>query len=186
MTGDETNSAEGLRDIGSYFFDWLQCIVFALLFVVALFTFIGKPMEVNQISMNPTLYEGDRLVVSNLFYTPDNGDIVVFAKKTYDDGTPLVKRIIATAGQTVEIDTDEGIVAVDGIVLDEPYINEATKTIYDVNFPLTVPDGYVFVMGDNRNHSKDSRSSAVGLVDTREVLGKVVAVMLPASNFKIF
>lgn len=186
MTENEVSSSKERLALGDYLFDWLQCIVFALLLVIAVFTFIGKPMEVNQVSMNPTLWEGDRLIVSDMLYTPDNGDIVVFAKNTYEEGTPLVKRIIATAGQTIDIDPNNGIVTVDNVALNEPYIAEPTKTIFDVEFPLTVPEGYVFAMGDNRNHSKDSRFSTIGLVDTREILGRVIAVIMPASHFEIF
>jgi len=186
MTGSSAEQASEGMGVAGYLFDWLQCIVFALLLVLGIFTFAGKPMEVNQVSMNPTLYEGDRLIVSNLMYSPKNGDIVVFSKQTYEAGTPLVKRIVAMDGQTVDIDIESGTVTVDGIVLDEPYIAEATKTVYDVAFPLEVPEGKVFVMGDNRNRSKDSRYKAVGLVDTQEILGKVVAVILPTEHFKIF
>lgn len=179
-------STEERSNIIDYIFDWIQCIVFAIVLVIAIFTFIGKPMEVNQISMNPTLYEGDRLVVSSLMYTPENGDIIVFSKLSYEDATPLVKRIIASGGQTIDIDPTRGTVTVDGEILDEPYINELTQTVYEIGFPLTVPEGYVFAMGDNRNHSKDSRSAEVGFVDTREILGEVKALILPITHFEIF
>lgn len=186
MEEKQEEKREEKTSFAEFVFEWLQCIVFAMVLVIFIFTLIGKTMEVNNISMNPTLYDGDRLVVSSLLYTPSNGDIIVFATKTYEDGKPLVKRVIALGGQTVDIDARAGTVTVDGEVLDEPYINDFTYTLYEVEFPLTVPEGFVFVMGDNRNHSADSRSTAVGMVDEREIFGGVKAVMLPLSNFKIF
>lgn len=173
----------GLSD---YLYDWLGSVVFALMLVVSIFTFIGHQVEVHQTSMNPTLYEGDRVFVLSLGYTPTIGDVVVFSKQTYDDGTPLVKRIIAKEGQTVDIDPDLGTVSVDGRILVEDYIADgSTNPIHDVEFPVTVPDGCVFVLGDNRNVSKDSRMSTVGFIDEKEILGKVVAIFTPISRFRI-
>jgi signal peptidase I len=121
--------------------------------------------------------------MSNLFYTPRNGDIVVI-KTDYFGDTPLVKRVIATAGETIDIDFQRGIVYVDDKALEEDYINEPTLTREDFAGPLTVPEGYIFVMGDNRNAATDSRNHVVGLVDTRRVLGKVLMVLIPGDNSK--
>jgi len=164
-------------------YDWLQCIVVAIICGIFIFIFIGRTIGVDGRSMMQTLYHNDRVIMSNLFYTPSNGDIVVFhcPAETFG-GTPLVKRIIATGGQTIDIDFETGDVFVDGVLLDEPYINQPTTTRYSFQGPLTVPEGFVFVMGDNRNSSSDSRDSRVGLVDTRYILGKVYFIAIPGPD----
>lgn len=162
-------------------YDWLQCVVTALVCSILIFVFVGRIIGVEQSSMNPTLYDRDKVVMSNLFFTPKQGDIVILTKESF--GTdPIVKRVIAVGGQTVDIDFIAGEVRVDGVLLDEPYIAEPTHNSYDVRFPLTVDEGSVFVLGDNRNRSTDSRTSSVGLVDRRCILGKVYAVILPLSR----
>ena len=135
--------------------------------------------------MYPTLVHTDYVaLLSNVFYSGSdiqNGDIVVALAPRFDH-EPLVKRVIATAGQTVDIDFEQGVVYVDGVALEEDYINEPTyRQFYDrgVTFPLTVEEGHVFLMGDNRNDSSDSRLAAIGQVDTRYILGKVLFIMLP-------
>ena len=128
--------------------------------------------------MFPTLLDGDRVVTSRLFYTPQCGDIVVVQTDTFGPKA-IVKRVIATGGQTVDIDFEKGIVYVDGVALNEEYTAELTLTQEDFSGPITVPEGCLFLMGDNRNASTDSRSSRVGMVDERCVLGKVWAIALP-------
>ena len=129
--------------------------------------------------MQPTLQEGDNVVVSNLFYTPKAGDIVIITKESFS-AEPIVKRIIATEGQTVDIDFEKGIVYVDGKALDEPYIAELTHLYEGVAFPVTVPENSVFVMGDNRNESSDSRNPDIGMIDEGCILGKVYCIVIPA------
>ena len=139
----------------------------AVVFVVMLliFTFIARPATVDGESMMPTLQNGERLVISNLFYEPTAGDIVVLCGEAdREEGKNLIKRIIATEGQTIDIDFEAGEVYVDGQKLDEPYILEPTYLDEGTEFPLTVPEGEIFVMGDNRNGSRDSRSLTVGTV----------------------
>lgn len=168
-------------------FDWLGTIVFTFILIVFMATFIGHQFQVQQTSMNPTLYEGDRVVVRSILYTPRNGDIVVFSKENYGNGQLLVKRVIATGGQTVDIDGEMGTVAVDGQILNEEYLPEGLATpAFDVPFPVTVPEGSIFVMGDNRGGSMDSRMLSVGFIDEREVVGKVVAVIAPLSHFGLY
>jgi len=165
-------------------YDWLQCIVVAIICGIFIFVFIGRTIGVDGRSMMHTLNDKDRVIMSNLFYTPKNGDIVVFhcPAETFG-GTPLVKRIIAVGGQTVDINFETGAVSVDGVVLDErEYISEPTTSRYGFQGPITVPEGYLFVMGDNRNSSSDSRDSRVGLVDTRYVLGKVYFIAIPGPD----
>ncbi|MGI5906061.1 MAG: signal peptidase I [Candidatus Pararuminococcus gallinarum] len=160
------------------FFEWVETIVAGVVCAVLCFTFVVRMVGVEGISMQPTLYEGDRILLSNLIPVYSNGDVVVVTKHHIDD-RPLVKRIIATAGQTIDIDFEQGKVYIDGEEIDEPYIKEATYTDEGTEFPLTVPEGYVFCMGDNRNESMDSRDPRVGLIDTRYILGKAVFRVYP-------
>ncbi len=151
------------------------CLVFLLIFRVVV---------VSGTSMNMTLLDGDYLLlISNTFYhTPQNGDIVVISKRSFDDGAPIVKRVIATEGQTIDIDFEQGIVSVDGEALTENYILNPTLSGGGVEFPLTVAEGCVFVMGDNRGNSRDSRYPEIGMIDAREILGKAIFLFLPGTN----
>ncbi len=169
---------------GSILFDWVKTFVFVIVVVVLVFTFLRRIVFVDGSSMVPTLSDRDgMLVTSYLFSEPSPGDVVVFRKDAYNDKEPLVKRVIATEGQTVDIDFEKGVVYVDGEALDEPYIKEPTHVYYDVLFPITVERGCIFVLGDNRNGSTDSRYSVIGAVDTREVIGRVRLVIFPFSHF---
>lgn len=163
-------------------FDWIQCIVTALLACVLVFTFLLRTVGVVGSSMVPTLHEGDRLIISDLFYVPKQGDIVVLRKDTFKD-EPIVKRVIAVAGQTVDIDFQAGVVYVDGVALEEDYVNSPTNDPENFTKPVTVPENCVFVMGDNRNASTDSRTSTIGCVDTRYILGKAILRLTPLSSF---
>jgi len=151
--------------------EWMETLVWATVAVVLLFTFVARTAVVSGDSMNPTYHDGDRMIISALGFKPSYGDVVVFAEA---DGSEenLIKRVIATEGQTIDIDYDSGKVTVDGTVLDEPYIAEPTNEKGADKLPATVPAGHVFVMGDNRNHSRDSRFTSVGMVDTRLILGR--------------
>ena len=134
--------------------------------------------------MLPTLCNGERLVISNLFYEPAPGDIVVLCGEAdREEGRNLIKRIIAVGGQTIDIDFETGEVTVDGEVLDEPYILERTHLDEGTEFPLTVPEGEVFVMGDNRNGSRDSRSLSVGTVKEEYIVGRVLFRFFPFDRF---
>ena len=163
-------------------FDWLQSIVFAIIVCVLLFMFVARVVTVDGGSMNPTLLHGDRLIVSKLSKSYEYGDVVVFVAPDYMD-EPLIKRVIATENQLVEINFDKGIVKVDEQELYEPYIAELTVDAQDYDGPFEVPKGCVFVMGDNRNHSTDSRTKEIGCVDTRYILGKAYFVMFPVKSF---
>jgi len=179
------NNPENMSGRGKFFsetYDWIQCVVYALVFCVLLFVFIVRLVDVSGTSMVPTLQDSDKMVVSNLFYTPEQGDIIIFKKLEYKDEA-LVKRVIATEGQTVDIDFDKGIVYVDGTALDEPYTAEPTYNQLNFEGPQTVPEGCVFVMGDNRNNSTDSRDSRIGMVDTRLIIGKVYFRAFPFTSF---
>ena len=163
-------------------YEWIESSVMAVIFVVLLFTFVARTSVVSGQSMIQTLQHNDMLIVSRLGFSAQPGDIVV-ATKPYYANEPIVKRIIATEGQSVDIDFKKGVVYVNGEALEEPYVNTPTNRHYDMDFPLTVPDGFVFLMGDNRNGSLDSRSTEIGLVDKRYLLGKAYWRFLPFSNF---
>ena len=161
-------------------FDWITSIVIAVVLLAAVFTFVARPVRVDGDSMLPTLQDGNWLIVSAFDASPEYGDIVIVTQPNQtSSGGPIVKRVIAVGGQTVDIDFDHGIVYVDGKALDEPYIYEKTYRSFDVQFPLTVPEGFLFVMGDNRNDSLDSRSSRIGLIDERYILGSCLFKAYP-------
>ena len=167
-------------------FFWLQALVMALVALIVLFTFVGRIISVDGPSMLPTLHDKDMLLLRSIGYTPKQGDIVVLTKD-FDHYTdqPIVKRVIAVGGQTVRIDYEQSKVYVDGVPLDEPYINE--KLMFRPGGKLTieemtVPEGSVFVLGDNRNNSSDSRHYELGAIDNRYILGKAVMILLPFSD----
>ncbi|MBQ9347402.1 MAG: signal peptidase I [Oscillibacter sp.] len=164
-------------------YEWVQALLQAVLLVILIFTFAARLIGVEGTSMVPTLQNGDRLLVtSSLLYNDYKyGDIVILRKQTFDL-KPIVKRVIATEGQTVDIDFTAGEVRVDGVLLDEPYINDLTHEDEGVEFPLTVPEGCIFVMGDNRNGSTDSRDPRLGTVDTRYVIGRAVLLVFPGED----
>ena len=181
QTGKAPEQKDGGGSVRMELYDWLQCIVSAILCGILIFVFVGRIIGVDGTSMLQTLQDEDKVVMSDMFYTPRYGDIVVIKTDTFGD-TPIVKRVIATAGQTIDIDFNTGDVMIDGQVIQENYINAPTTEREDFQGPKTVPDGCVFVMGDNRNASTDSRSNYVGIVDTRQILGKVLFVLIPGKE----
>ena len=162
-------------------FDWIQSLVVALFACVLIFTFLVRVVGVVGTSMLNTLHPGDRILVSNLFYTPKRGDIIVLRKESFNS-EPIVKRVIATEGETVTIDFEGGIVYVDGVALDEPYTLEPTHRRIDFGDSVTVPEGCLFVMGDNRNGSTDSRDDRIGCVDERLVIGRAFFLLVPGGD----
>jgi len=183
MRENDQEAQQTEENDGRDLYEWVQALVCSVLAVVLLFTFVIRLIGVDGHSMVPTLQDGDRLLVLNsmLYGDYQYGDVVVLRKDTFLE-EPIVKRVIATAGQLVEIDFENGSVRVDGKLLDEPYINELTFLEEGTEFPLTVPEGCIFVMGDNRNHSSDSRDSRLGTVDTRYVIGKAVVLAFPGKD----
>lgn len=159
---------------------------FILVAVTILFVFIIRFVGVDGNSMFPTLHDRDYMLLASNFWNTDykQGDIVVITVPNVFDSHPIVKRVIATEGMEVDIDFGRGEVRVDGKILDEPYIFEPTLLNYEsgMSYPLTVPEGCVFVMGDNRNHSTDSRYAPLGTVDTRRIMGKVFCIALPGKD----
>ena len=172
------------------FFEWLDVVVTSVIAVVIIFTFFFRVVTIDGDSMLDTLHDGERVIISNIAYTPERGDIVVISRNTdnsLDADTyqePIIKRVIAVAGQTVDIDYEEGKVYVDGVALEEDYTRTLTtmKHENEIRFPAYVPENCIFVMGDNRNYSLDSRSKYIGkngMIDTRYVLGKAVYRIYP-------
>ena len=168
---------------GTELYEWVQALIHSVLLVILVFTFCARLIGVEGTSMVPTLQDGDRLLVTGslLYHDYKYGDIVILRKQTFDQ-KPIVKRVIATEGQTVDIDFSAGEVYVDGVKLDEPYINEPTREDEGVDFPLVVPEGCLFVMGDNRNGSTDSRDTRLKTVDTRYVIGRAVMIVFPGQD----
>ena len=168
---------------------YMHDIVYLLSIIVIVFLLLFRVVVVSGTSMNDTLLDGDYLLLlGDTFYRqPQRGDVIVAAKNTFDDGLPIVKRVIATEGQWVDINFAEGIVYVGDDLsnmqpLVEPYTKTLTMNPEGVSFPLQVDDGCIFVLGDNRGKSKDSRSPEIGLIDQREVLGKVLFLFFPGTN----
>ena len=169
---------------GQNLLEWYEALISAALVLVLFFSFFFRIIQVDGSSKVPTLVNGDKLIVWGAGYTPQRGDVVIVDSYT-SYGKPLVKRVIAKGGDTVSIDYATGTVAVNGEVLQEDYIAEPTYLGYDVTFPYTVPEGTVFVMGDNRNQSLDSRSTYVGCIDERDILGKVLVCFMPFTDFGV-
>lgn len=165
-------------------YSWLRTLVCVSLGMVLLFTFVLRLIRVDGESMRETLQDGDVLVAVSRFLAGDleQGDIVIVRDEYFKDGQPIVKRVIATEGRTVDIDFEAGIVYVDGEALDEPYTREPTYQDEGTEFPLTVPEGELFLLGDNRNNSEDSRSAELGTVEEECLLGKAVFLLFPGKS----
>lgn len=166
---------------------WIQALVMALVTLILVFTLVGRVIGVIGSSMVPNLHEGDLLILQSIGYTPKQGDVVVLRKASFMS-YPIVKRVIALGGQHVTVDYATNTTTVDGVVLDESYINEPMVDqggTTGTNLDLTVPEGSIFVMGDNRNHSTDSRDTRVGTVDERYVLGRVRCILFPFEDFGV-
>lgn len=177
--------AKGVKTL----YEWLEEIVIALTLVILVFTFLFRVVTVTGESMLPNFVEGQKLIVTNLGHSVEQGTVVVITNVLNE---PIIKRVIATEGQTVDIDYETGVVYVDGEAVDETQFgleNGITTRPYStlevMVFPQTVPEGCVFVLGDNRSVSKDSRYTEVGMVDTRHILGEAVFTLYPFDRFGV-
>ena len=162
--------------------DWVVSIAIALIIALLIRRYVFTLVKVDGPSMNPTLSDGDTLFTQRLLYTPQVGDVIIF-RPPNSPKTPYVKRIIALEGQTVDIDSVTGAVTVDSKQIDEPYIKEPIQRMGDIQFPYTVEKDCVFVLGDNRNNSHDSRDSDVGSVPVENIIGKAQFRLLPFNTF---
>lgn len=167
------------------FYDMVDSLKGAIIVVFIVFAFVFRAIGVDGDSMVPTLNDKDWVAISGMTMNIERGDIVVVTQP-WERNVPIIKRVIAVGGDEVYIDFENSKVYVNGVEQYEPYINEPTKTSYDVVFPITVDEGKVFVMGDNRNISLDSRSSKIGLIDENYILGKALIRIHPASEWKIY
>lgn len=193
----EEENKESAHTAANEVFDWLESILTAVITIVLIFTFVIRINTVDGDSMNPTLTAGQKLVVSDLFYTPDYNDIVIVQAAKLDGGKPIVKRIIGLPGDTIRIDFESGTVYRNGAALpletrsgiiyeDGHAINTVTTLRQDMlsNVDYTVPEGSYFVMGDNRNNSKDSRLlSVIGFIDKNYIAGRAVFSIFPFNTF---
>ncbi len=183
QNSEQSSSAKKKNKV-SEMLEYAESLSLVFTVMLLIFTFIARPATVDGTSMLPTLENGERLIISHLFYEPKAGDIVVLCGEAdREDGKNLVKRIVATEGQTVDIDFNEGEVYIDGERISEPYILEPTRLEEGIKFPLTVPEGEIFVMGDNRNGSRDSRSNTIGTVKEEYIVGRALFRFYPFDRF---
>lgn len=188
MTDEKEEQSSPSKPFLSELYDWLEIFAVSVAAVFVIFAFVARIAVVDGPSMQNTLHNGDKLLVWELFYTPKQGDVVVCQSERYGLDKPLVKRVIATEGQTVTIDRETWTVYVDGIPLKEDYVlrvNTQSMIGWDYEDSYTVPEGNVFVMGDNRNDSLDSRSYRIGPIDERYIIGKVIFRFYPLSDFGV-
>lgn len=166
--------------VNTTLYNWLEALVWVPIALTLVFTFFGRITPVDGISMLPTLQARDVMLIQSLGYTPRQGDVVVLTKPFATITGPIVKRVVAVGGQQVDIDYAAGTVSVDGVVLDEPYLLEGmAEPWYENHTSVVVPDGSIFVMGDNRNHSADSREERLGYIHEDYVLGKAALALWP-------
>lgn len=176
----------GVSDRVSSCYEWMEALIAAVIILVLVFSFVLRVVNVSGTSMQPNLNPGDKVLLAEFVVQLQQGDIIV-AGSSGRDGVPVIKRVIATQGQVVNINSVTGVVSVNGALLDESvYLPKNVKTTLEdanVKFPVTVPTGKLFVLGDNRTVSLDSRNSKIGLIDTKNVLGKASLVLFPFSHF---
>ena len=186
MMDDKTKPVENIDElVKKEVLPYMKDIAVVLCVVLIAFLFCFRIAVVDGDSMLNTLVDGDYVLLLNRLVSgnPEQGDIVVISTNNYGNGKPIIKRVIATEGQVIDIDFETGTVTVDGKVLNEPYIKDLTKRSFSgVQYPLTVEKGCIFVMGDNRMNSTDSRSTQIGQIDCREVIGKAIFCIFPGDD----
>lgn len=175
-----------LKKVTEYVYSVFSTFLICMLVIFTAFTFFFRLVQVSGDSMYPTLKEDDNIIISNFLYNPDYGDIIAFSKQGAREES-MIKRVIALPGDTVMIDFTSHVITVNNKVIHENYmVTEAIKTPGDIDFPVTVPEDSVFVLGDNRNNSIDSRYSEVGFVSLEEINGKAIVRILPFGRFRLY
>ncbi len=183
-TTESTSDLKMKKGFWGVIYEWLDSFVFAIIMILVIFIFAVRVVGVDGDSMNPTLNNGDWLTVSAINTNIERGDIVVITQpNTLNE--PLIKRVIAVGGDTIDIDFNTHKVFINGEAIDEPYIFAPTVSRGDFHEPVKIPEGYLFVMGDNRNNSLDSRFNTVGLIDERYILGVANARLFPFGEWRI-
>ncbi len=165
-------------------YETAECIIIAFVVIVALILFVFRAVSVDGDSMLPNMHDGDRIITTNFLYTPQKGDVVVIDENT-NYGKPLIKRVIASEGDKIFIDFATGDVYINDEKLSEEYIYEKIAVQEKENINMIVPEGYVFVMGDNRNYSLDSRDPSIGLINEKNILGKAFFQMYPLNDIGV-
>ena len=200
MTKKLNSKEKDSQSFAATLIEYVEVFVFAVIFVILLMTFCVRLCEVDVPSMNKTLSHGEKLIISDFFYKPKTGDIVVFHLSDSDIeyyNKPIVKRVIATEGQHVKIDYMQKLVYVsdDDTFSEDELLDESAYAYYDIGIfkeaktekpaeIFTVPEDHLFVMGDNRNNSADSRNVHIGMVNENCVLGKALLRLSPFTVFK--
>ena len=180
-TNDTPQEKGSSFSLGDEILEWAESFVFAIFIVILVFTFIFRVVQVDGSSMEDTLNDHDRLILTHFNYTPERGDIVVINSKGLNE--TIIKRVIAVEGDTISIDFDSGDVTLNGEVLQEDYIKEKTRLYEGREIQdMKIGKGEVFVMGDNRMHSSDSRSPQVGVISIDDILGKAIFRIYPLNK----
>lgn len=186
---EKVTRVESRKSFTQGVYEWMEEIVIAISLVVILLSFVFRVVTVNGLSMEPNYHQNDRLIVTSFFGEVNPGDVVVIVDVLEN---PIIKRVVATEGQTVDIDTEQGIVYVDGVPFEDEAYGIASGTtkldgtsLEHLEFPQTVPEGCVFVLGDNRAVSNDSRYVEVGMIDERKILGKALVSIFPLDKVGI-
>lgn len=171
------------KKVTDYMFDLTRTIIFVFAFMSVIFTFIIRDANVVGNSMLDTLHSDDKILMTNFMYKPKCGDIVAINAENQIEKR-IIKRVIATEGQTLVVDYSKNAVYVDGIQIDEPYVSSITREPSNpLQIPYVIPEGYIFVMGDNRIISLDSRDKSIGLVSVNDVIGKAQFIVYPFDRF---
>lgn len=173
------------RGFVSGLFGWIHCLVICVVLIVTLLVFFLRPVTVVGNAMEDTLKENDTIILTNFLYEPQQGDVVVINAGSTGENTAIIARVIAVGGQSISIEEDKNRVLVDGKIIDEPYVKGDTDFGIEWDVPATIPDGYVFVLGDNREASLDSRYEQVGLVHESDIIGKVQFLVYPFDRISV-
>lgn len=185
----------GLKETKSFWgevYEWIDSIVITVMVILVVFTFLFRQVKIDGGSMEPTLIDSERIIISDVFYTPEYGDIVVISSEVYDN-KPIIKRVIATGGQWVDIhdgsvyvgDSKDNMQKVGSEFVGDIFTNPSVSSVYYGchEYPLQVPENKIFVLGDNRSVSLDSRAETIGFIDERQILGKALYRVYPLDKF---